>query len=350
MNEKLQFSWGHIIAFLALIAVSYISFVGFTYLTNGNFTFALVGMGITDIVFILFFIGAQQMKASGVKMKRKIIWERIFIFGSPIVFIAGMISMSHFWTVKSQNDEIVSTFTTSINEARQLFSDYENYSNARIENYEKGLNRIIANKESDKRTFIEAGFEDNKANIQKDNMVETLRLQLLSQNYDSLQNVAIKWIDKAGHGASTWNVFLLGNTREIKEALGNWENQLKSFSAKEMSNESITGTVDRFQSNGAKNAIAGIDSLTNSFTTQRFPTVGAFIFGVIIYLMLLFPYILQDRHTKNIYRIIGTENSNSKKKSIHKRSKNRTAEETQSEDSEDNVALNLEEDNDYPSF
>ena len=67
MNEKLQFSWGHIIAFLALIAVSYISFVGFTYLTNGNFTFALIGMGITDIVYILFFIGAQQMKASGVR-------------------------------------------------------------------------------------------------------------------------------------------------------------------------------------------------------------------------------------------------------------------------------------------
>lgn len=301
MNEKLQFSWGHIIAFLALIAVSYISFVGFTYLTNGNFTFALVGMGITDIVFILFFIGAQQMKASGVKMKLKIIWERIFIFGSPIVFIAGMISMSHFWTVKSQNDEIVSTFTTSINEARQLFSDYENYSNARIENYEKGLNRIIANKESDKRTFIEAGFEDNKANIQKDNMVETLRLQLLSQNYDSLQNVAIKWIDKAGHGASTWNVFLLGNTREIKEALGNWENQLKSFSAKEMSNESITGTVDHFQSNGAKNAIAGIDSLTNSFTTKKTPKPAAFIFGIVIYFMLLFPYFLQERHTKSSY-------------------------------------------------
>ena len=350
MNEKLQFSWGHIIAFLALIAVSYISFVGFTYLTNGNFTFALVGMGITDIVFILFFIGAQQMKASGVKMKRKIIWERIFIFGSPIVFIAGMISMSHFWTVKSQNDEIVSTFTTSINDARQLFSDYENYSNTRIENYEKGLNRIIANKESDKRTFIEAGFEDNKANIQKDNMIETLRLQLLSQNYDSLQNVAIKWIDKASHGASTWNVFLLGNTREIRNALANWENQLKSFSIKEMSNESLIGNVDHFQSDGAQKAILGIESLTAYFTTQRFPTVGAFIFGVIIYLMLLFPYILQDRHTKNIYRIIGTESSNSKKKSIHKQSKNRTAEETQSEDSEDNVALNLEEDNDYPSF
>lgn len=350
MNEKLQFSWGHIIAFLALIAVSYISFVGFTYLTNGNFTIALIGMGITDVIFILFFIGAQQMKASGVKLKRKIIWERIFIFGSPVIFIAGMISMSHFWTVRSQNDEIVSIFTTSINDARQLFSDYENYSNTRIENYERGLNHIIANKESDKRTFIDAGFENNKANIQKDNMIETLRLQLLSQNYDSLRNVAEKWIDGASHGASTWNVFLLGNTREIRNALANWEKQLKSFSAKEMSNESLTGNVSHFQSDGAKNAIAGIESLTVSFTKQGLPTIGAIIFGVIIYLMLLFPYILQDRHTKNIYRIIGTENTNSKKKLLHKQSKVNSTVDTTSNDSREAILLNLEEDNDYPSF
>lgn len=350
MNEKLQFSWGHIIAFLALIAVSYISFVGFTYLTNGNFTFALIGMGITDVVFVLFFIGAQQMKASGVKMGRKIIWERIFIFGSPIVFITGMISMSHFWTVRSQNDVIVSTFTTSINDAKQLFTDYENYSNTRIENYEKGLNRIIANKESDKRTFTDAGFEYNKANIQKDNMIETLRLQLLSQNYDSLQNVAKKWIDEASQGASTWNVFLLGNTREIRNALSNWERQLKSFSTKEMTNEALAGDVKHFQSDGAKNAIAGIESLTDSFTKQGFPTVGAIIFGVVIYLMLLFPYILQDRHTKNVYRLIGTESSNSKRKSVHKQSKEKFTEDSTSEDSGKTILLNLEEDNDYPSF
>lgn len=302
MNEKLQFSWGHIIAFLALIAVSYISFVGFTYLTNGNFTFALIGMGITDIVLIIFFIGAQQMKASGVKMSRKIIWERIFIFGSPVVFIAGMISMSHFWTVRSQNDEIVETFNNSINSSKQLFTDYEEYSNQRIETYQNNLTQIIVNKSSNPQAFKNAGFEDSKASIQRDNMVETLRLQLLSQNYDSLKTVASKWIDDAAQGASTWNVFLLGNTQEIKAALGNWENQLKSSSAKEMSNESITGTVDHFQSNGAKNAIVGIDSLTSSFTNQKFPTLGAIIYGLIIYFMLLFPYFLQDRHTKNVYR------------------------------------------------
>ena len=59
MNERLKFSWGHIIAFVALIIVSYISFMGFTYLTNGNFMTALIGMAVTDLVYILFIIGAQ---------------------------------------------------------------------------------------------------------------------------------------------------------------------------------------------------------------------------------------------------------------------------------------------------
>lgn len=351
MNEKLQFSWGHIIAFLALIAVSYISFVGFTYLTNGDFTFALIGMGITDIVFILFFIGAQQMKASGTKMGRKIIWERIFIFGSPIVFIAGMISMSHFWTVKSQNTDIVDTFTNSINNSKQLFADYEQYANQRIESYQNDLTSIIVNKSTDPQKFHKAGFEDSKASIQRDNMVETLRLQLLSQNYDSLKNVAYAWITNASQGASTWNVFLLGNTREIKDALNNWENQLKNFSSKEMTNESICRDVIHFESDGAKNAVNGIESLTASFTTQKFPTIAAIILGIIIYMMLLFPYILQDRHTKSTLRLVGNENSNRPRKKLYtKKHKTNSVEETIQSEIEEDSQLNLQEDNDYPSF
>jgi hypothetical protein len=344
MNENLKFSWAHIIAFLAIIAVSYSSFVGLTYLTNGDFTSAIIGMGVIDIAYILYFIGAQQMKASGVKMHRKIIWERIFIFGSPIVFIAGMIPMSHFWTVTSQNDEIVNSFTNSISNARQLFSDYEEYSNQRIATYSETLKKIIANRDDDSLTFRKAGFEIEKVNIQKENMIETLRLQLLSQNYDSLKVVANDWIDEANQGASTWNVFLLGNTREIKDALNNWENQLKSFSTKELSNETIKNDVPKFSSNGAQSAISGIDSLTAAFTTQRNPNMASIVFGIVIYLMLLFPYILQDRHTKSIYRLLGNENSNKDKSSRRKTRLNL--------DTSNNVdqESHLEEDNDFPSF
>ncbi len=352
MNEKLQFSWGHIMAFLALIAVSYISFVGFTYLTDGNFTFALIGMGITDVVFILFFIGAQQMKASGVKMGRKIIWERIFIFGSPIVFIAGMISMSHFWTVRSQNDEIVNTFRKSINNSKHLFDDYEYYSDLRIQNYNKMLAMFIAEPGKYPTKFRAAGLKPTKAEIQRQNMVETLRLQLRSENYDNLKTSAIKWIEKSDKGASTCNIFLLGNMREIREALINWENELKRFSAKEMSNESLLGDVPFFSSDKVKEAIAGIDSLTQSYTTLKLPTPAAIFFGIVIYLLLLFPYFLQDRHTKNVYRLTGSESKTNHKKVKSARPRKTSPKEPYgySTDDEDAESLNLEENNDYPSF
>lgn len=310
MNETLKFSWGHIIAFLAMIAVSYISFMGFTYLTNGNFTMALIGMGITDLVYIIVFIGAQQLKASGVKMKKKSIWERILIFGSPLIFVVGMISMSHFWTVRSRNISIVQQFKTSIENARQLFNDYEDYSDKRISLYETGLNTLIDNRTTRPEMFKRSGLTLENANIQKDNMVETLQLQLLSSNYYNLKTKALKWIEEASQGASTWNVFLLGNTQEIKSAIDNWENQLKSFSTKEMSNETLVVETEviPFDSMGARRSIDGIDGLTSAFTTPQKPNVSAIIFGIVIYGMLIFPYLIQERHSKSSYTIFGRKN------------------------------------------
>lgn len=307
MNERLQFSWGHIIAFVALIAVSYISFMGITYLTAGNFVAALVGMAVIDILFMLFFIGAQQMKASGEHINRKIVFERIFIFGSPIVFIAAMMPMSHFWTVKSNETQIVGTFQGAISSAKQLFPDYEKYSEDRIVAYGKSLDQIING--GNGSLFYKAGFTEGKTAIQKQNMLETLRLQLLSENYTAIKQPATEWLDNATQSASIWNVLLLGNTREIKETLVQWETKLKSFSEKQMSNEALLSEVPQFSSSGVSAALSQLDQMSANFTQWHFPAWSGIIFGIVIYLMLLFPYILQERHTKSIYRLIGNEHS-----------------------------------------
>jgi uncharacterized protein (UPF0333 family) len=310
MNDRLQFSWGHIVAFIALIAVSYTSFVGLTYLTDGDFKSAAIGMGIIDVTFLIFFIGAQQLKSSGVKMAKKIILERVLIFLSPVVFIVGMIPMSHFWTVTSQNDSIVKIFTQAINNSKNLFTDYETYSQNRISQYKKGLSDVLSTRTNNIANFRSIGFEEGNYSIQKDNMVTTLQLQLLSVNYDSLKVAANSWIDHANQGASTWNVFILGNTREIKSAVISWENQLQLASNKTLSNEKVVCNVSSFTSGAANRAVKGIEQLTQTFITFRAPNAKSYIFGCIIYLMLLFPYMLQDRHTKSIYTLFGKKQKN----------------------------------------
>ena len=229
MNTKLKFSWAHIIAFLAIIFISYITFVGITYLTDGNFYVATLGMLVIDALLLLFFIGAQAMKGTDSKFATRIKKERFFVFGSPFVFAILMAPYTHFWTVHSHNDEIVEKFRNAIESSKQLFDDYENYSNERIANYTNMLERGLSLRDIRHNDFLSCGFETGKENVQKDNMVKTLRLQLLSDNYSLLKNEAEEWINSSSMGASTWNVFLLGNTKQISDAIGNWQNQLTEF-------------------------------------------------------------------------------------------------------------------------
>lgn len=64
MNEQLKFSWGHIISFLALIFISFVTFDGVVYFTDGDFKSAGIVMSVVDALLLLFFIGAQCLKAT----------------------------------------------------------------------------------------------------------------------------------------------------------------------------------------------------------------------------------------------------------------------------------------------
>ena len=93
MNTKLKFSWAHIIAFLAIIFISYITFVGITYLTDGSFYVATLGMLVIDALLLLFFIGAQAMKGTDSKfatcIKKDGRYDRHHVRGCPRSVLFG---------------------------------------------------------------------------------------------------------------------------------------------------------------------------------------------------------------------------------------------------------------------
>ena len=84
MNRKLRFSWGHIVAFLALIFIAYVVFMGATYYTVGNYYAGLITMGCSVILIVLTILGAQVLKGVGKKFHRSIVWERILVLCSKL--------------------------------------------------------------------------------------------------------------------------------------------------------------------------------------------------------------------------------------------------------------------------
>lgn len=288
INETLKFSWGHIIAFVALILISYVSFMGISYLEDGNFLYAGIGTVIIDLVFVLFFIVPQLLKGTERKFNKRIWLERILIILSPVVFYFMLTSYFHFWNVFKNRQQIETTFSESVKTTKGMFDSYELYANERIKEYTKKLARAKTDA------------------ISKNNKIEALKLQLIDENYKSLKETANEWIDRAS-GATVWNVFMIGNIDKIEDAVDGWNNTLNEFSSKIMSDET-TGTEAFSDSDPSVVAAKeSLNDLRNLYTEKGEPTAIAISLAVILYLMLVLPYVIQGRHTKNTLRLFISE-------------------------------------------
>lgn len=283
-NEKMKFSWGHIIAALALIAIAYCTFVGVVYLLKGQFLISgLITMVITLLIGLLFLI-PQQLKATERRFEKRIKWERAFIFASPVLFIVLMIPFSHAWTVHHRQQQILDSFNQTITSATGMFDQYETYCNIRTMNYRHTL-----------------GIADTAdISVENANKLEILHLALLSSNYDTLKNSALAWMDKSVSGdVSTWNVFILGNITEIQSAIHQWYDDLQFFSSTKLSEEEEVKAFDN-----TSQYINDIDNTIATLTANYSNIVGfspmTLLWLLLGYAMLLFPYLLQSRHSKTI--------------------------------------------------
>ena len=326
INVTLKFSWGHIFAFIALIFISYVSFLGLTYLTDGNFIYAGCGAFVIDVILVIFFIVPQLLKGTDHKFGRRIIIERILICMAPFAFAAAMLPFIHFWRVFDNRKEVESTFTESLQSTKDMFETYEDYSETRLQIFEDSL----------------IAYNVDSTRIQ--NSIEALRLQILSKNFTTLKKSANEWMDKATK-ATVWNAFMIGNIDQIESSIDNWKNSLHGFSSKVLTAEPADFSAYYkdtliFSENHPSFLAAkkNFNNLRKIYTDLKAPTVLALGLCVLMYLMLMFPYFLQSRNTKakNNYNLF---------KSSKQLNKVDEAKEI-SESTEDNVKTNTN----YDSF
>ena len=283
MNKKLRFSWGHILAFLALIFVAYVTFMGITYYTLGNFMIAGIGAVVCLLLLALFMLGAQVKKGVSEKYYKSIIWERILILMSPIILILAFYPYNHFWTVLDQEKDIVTDFKASVSHVQGVFDEYESYAHQRIDSLDHTL--TVFSKES------------------RENRIDELSLLLLSKNYEKLKSEATSWIDNASKGSTVWNVFLLGNVDNIKDAVNKWTNDLSEVSAKHLSTENYEVVNFNAECSSKIEAIQGLDSLKQRYSSRAFTfNVLSVVTMLICFLMLLCPYFIQERNAANCER------------------------------------------------
>ena len=301
INETLKFSWGHIFAFVAMIVGSYMTFMGITYFTDGNFLIAGIGVGVLNLMIIALFIVPQMLKATERKFAKIIKRERAIVIIAPIIYVVLMLPLAHFWTMFSERDEIETTFTDAIQMTKTIFVDYEEYANERVEKYKSTLDSLQTVQKNSKKKKVK---KNALSDMTKYNKVEALELQILGDNFNNLKVSALDWVSQAS-GTTVWNVFMIGNIKTIEKAVENWVLTLEDMSSKVMTDEPA-GVVAYTSSEMVVTEINdAFKSIRNIYKTTQFPSVIAIVLIAVLYLMLMFPYLIQARNTKTTYTFWG---------------------------------------------
>jgi len=293
MNKELRFSFGHILAFLALIFIAYVTFMGITYLTLGDFVKAIIGAVICILLLAAVLLGAQIKKGESNRTRfyKSLKLERILLFSSPLVLLLAFYPYNHFWTVLDKDKEISKDFNESITQAHGIFKDYETYANERMTKLSESL--------------------DKSKDVNVQNRKDELELLLLSTNYQNLKNEANSWIDNTSDDinvfdlfsvskSSVWNVFLFGNIDNIVAAIDKWSNELHSFSTKILSTETYEVSSFTTESEAKINSIKGLNALKSKYASIGFKFNWVSVLSMIVcLLMLLCPYFIQERNAAN---------------------------------------------------
>lgn len=365
-NQKLKFSWGHIFAFIALLFIAYMTFLSVTYYTLGDYILAGAVTFIVVAILFVIFIYLQRLKACDSKFNKNIKRERVVLGLSFILFIVLMLPFLRGWSVIKDNDKIIQNFKSSINESKNIFTQYEQYSKKRIDNYKQRLDSIATsvkpnkfeqrsninniipeayNKRSknvpndsirrpslkssndyNKRSknvpidsiqdskqqtpdlYKEIGFDGKKDSYLINNRLTLLKIQIDSTNYEKIRDNALQWIEQANQGGSVWNVFLFGNLKIIKSSISSWHSSLQEFSSKKFVAEEESIMEFDKENKILNSAINSIDQLENIYKQSNELYIWGLITMVFAYLFLLMPWIVQERNTKSREKILSINN------------------------------------------
>ena len=301
MHEKLKFSFGHIIAFVVLIFWGYVTFVGVTYYTGGNYMFGGIIAAIISVLLLLLLFRLQLLKSVNQQFEKYIKHERATLVVFTSVCCIAFVPYSHFWTVESYGDYIKDSFEQSLQVSRKLFSEYDAYSVERI---------AIVESKTDSLDL----HSDDNVFIRHHAMLRGLRLQLLPEKYINLERKSLEWVEQSEKTISIWNVFLMGNIDVISNSMQTWHSVMSGLSEYVTDEEkNYTGSVLPFdRMNIVDESTAILNTVTPMYMTAEFPKPMAWITGLVAIFLLYLPWIIQRRSPKSLVTLCGIRTIKSK--------------------------------------
>lgn len=299
-NERPSFSWANATLAFAIIVMAIATYMQGFYKT-GEYVKALLVASILPpipdltfaVVLLGLFLSIQFLKGTTRRFAKRIWWERALVILTLPIFLLSLPPINYTCRVIEQGTEIRRNFTDGVNTFKGVFKEYDQYCHERIDSYNKALDSCLNSKSEQG----EASAEHSP--YAKENYLLTLRLQLLppTEAFAKFRKKAQEWIEINGQEPSVWNPFLIGNTDAILSGVSQWVSQLESFSSVRLTHEVQYPSFE--QSAGVlEHCQASFSQVKKIVQNQSGFSNHTIWLGLLLYSLLIIPYLLQQRHTK----------------------------------------------------
>ncbi|MCR5360386.1 MAG: hypothetical protein K6E73_00050 [Bacteroidales bacterium] len=220
-----------IIGLLFLLAFSYLEFLGWMYMSNGDvFISNILTIAVALILFVSSFL-LPRIKASNQNavVKHRTLYLSVTLFFFLSAILVGFFAETHFFKVQKSEEVLHESYTNAINQAKGIYPAYQQYVATRVDAYQKTLETATRNKKSVTYKEILGKFPGSDDSQRIKNLVHSLRRSLTPTNQE-LQQQFNDWLSKAGE-VNVWNISFVGNVNMLDKEIQNYINSLRDLSS-----------------------------------------------------------------------------------------------------------------------
>ncbi len=302
MNKpKHYLTWGELTAVVFFTAgmslvFGFLCYLSLNFLSMGEALPSIFWAAVISLFLCTPIIVAICLKKTSRPTKSRIIFEWILLLLFVAVAFVAVFPFSHYFTVSGQKGEIQKKITVNITRAENMFAEYENYANSRLNIYENKLISIVVGKSANPTEYRSYGFvEGVDDNTQIESKVFILQAQLFPTNYtdtinhNGMKEIAATWLTAAKNTVIDWKpIGIVEVINKVGNNLYQWKEQLKEFSSFRAKGE-ITSDFDYVYS---------FDDITDRFTKPSNPNFISILCAIGIYMLIVLPYFAIKRHPK----------------------------------------------------
>ncbi|AOW11019.1 hypothetical protein [Flavobacterium gilvum] len=296
MNPKqLKFSLAVVINLLTAVIFGYYCFLGANFYTLGDKGKSIIIAVSIILLLIGTSLGAKKLKETKRNFKNNYILEKsLLVLFTVFMACSTYFLFSHYLVVSAQEKTIKSKLNDNINQAENIYVEYEQYVKNRVYIYSRQLDVAIFNKGGQPTVLARFGINKSGAvslSTQKNIQIDKIKYLLLPPNFSQIKTNDSTWLASARKCVNDWEpISLVDVINSIETNTSNSLNQLVSFSKKTALNE----IYPKFSLNPSLSFI----NVKNHFTTLGTPSPFSIVLAILVYFLMLLSYFITKRDSR----------------------------------------------------